>query len=98
MNDGFLYIAQIVCVIGILMWGKLEWHAAVLAGIISPVLTLVLSFLIPTFLIPLPKGIQITSSLLLAVALVIVGCAFLAISLRKKKPVKQVAGKRKGKK
>ena len=87
--DGYLYLAQMVAVAGVLFWGRLEWYAAVLVGLISPAVTFVLAIILMHVLPRFPDSTPVSSDLCVAVLLVVAGCVVLAMRLRQQKQAKK---------
>ena len=82
----YLYYAVAVVVAGIMIWGRLEWYAAILLGFISPLVGAVLTMPLSLLLGPVLPPALVESgyfSVVVAFGLVIVGAFLLARNLRK---------------
>lgn len=51
----FAYIASTVLVAIILIWGRLEWHAAILVGLMAPIVGIIVGTLLPIHAIILAR-------------------------------------------
>ena len=83
----WIYLVAAAAIAGIMMWGKLEWHASILLGLIGPFVGVVFGiFLSFFFALILPSSIVNTwpFAVLMSYVPAIVGAYFLARSMRKK--------------
>ena len=89
----FIYLAAGVVIAGLLIWGGLEWYAALLLGLIAPFIGLILSIPITLLVsLVLPESVVAgesraevlsISSLAIGQAIVLGGSVLMALSMRR---------------